>query len=128
MGYEKYHGGKDDYKHGFDLTDFGSAKNFMKVLERNNLKSRYKRYNDPLVGGSFPVDYTYVWSNSDTVISTSNNPLTGAYRVPKMRKKDEGYASYINVSSNDEEALKQLVSDIRRYAVEIKDEIQGDFI
>lgn len=114
------------FKHGFDLTDFGSAKNFEGLLKRHNLLSGYKRYQLTTTPEGKPI-YAYVWSNKDVTLVTSNNPLTGTYNTPGRRQKQRGYASYVQVKADDKQKGRALVKDINRTAVYIKDQSEGEF-
>jgi len=121
-------------KWGFDLTHFGTDKNFKKVLKKFKLKKyiRNKKvvhYNtgDVITGSTTwnsPTPYhseyyNYEWKNpkSKLKIVTSNNALTGTYSTPKARPKEKGYASYIGIEGNkrDVSKLKDYIKKIANY-------------
>ena len=89
-----------DYEASFDLTGFGSARVFAGVLDNLNLHPVEEYYRLSL--GSIEANdrYVYVWANSDGMVMTSNNPITGVYSRPEHRHNQEGYASYIGIEGN----------------------------
>ncbi len=113
-------------KWGFDLTDFGSAKTFEALLKRHGLSSGYKRVRRKysIDNDKKPPWYSYTWSNSKLKLVTGNNPITGKYSVPKQRKSEKGYASYIGIEGELYE-VRVLVEDIKRSASFKGDESPG---
>lgn len=109
---------KRNIEWGFDLTDFGSAEKFKKLLRKHNLVSGYKREKVPVAGTD--GYYMYTWSNKDVKLITANNPITGIHGINKGRRPQKGYASYIGIVG-EKEAVKELADDIRKMAA-TKDE------
>lgn len=62
-------------EHGFDLTDFRSAKNFEALLKQHKL-SRGRRVTSG--GRGFRLKQ-FVFKNKGLQLITANNPLTGEY-------------------------------------------------
>ena len=118
-------------EHGFDLTSFGTAENFKKVLKENKLSIKGKRKCtvDKDYAGVSTKMCQFEWKNKDVKLITSNNPITGQYNNPKRRKPEKGYASYIGIVGDDQQVPK-LVESIKKHARDIKDESRGrrDFI
>ena len=118
-------------EHGFDLTSFGTAENFKKVLKENKLSIKGKR--KCIIGKDYVGKPTkrcqFEWKNKDVKLITSNNPITGQFNEPKRRSPEEGYASYIGIIGDDKQVPK-LVKSIKKHARDIKDESKGrrDFI
>jgi len=81
----------------FDLTDFGSVRVFAGVLDNLNLHPVEEYYRLSLRSNKANDRYVYVWANSDGMVMTSNNPITGVYSRPEHRHDEEGYASYIGI-------------------------------
>ena len=103
-------------KHGFDLTDFRSGRDFTKILK--DLKIRPKAQLDRNESG-------WEWKGNGITIVTGNNPLTGEYAGGTIRRKNEkGYASYIGVEGKPE-LVQQAVELIRKFATYIKKESPG---
>ena len=101
---------------GFDLTNFKSDKDFKALLSRNKL-SNYKK-----VKAEYGTNtYHFVWSNSNLVLTTANNPITGEFNTVNQRAPEKGYASYIGIDGREADVLK-LVEDIKKTANDIKDE------
>ena len=77
-------------KHGFDLTDFkpGSVKKILKLL-----KIKPKAQLDRNESG-------WEWKGNGILIVTGNNPITGEFYNPKMRKNEKNYASYLEQKEN----------------------------
>ena len=98
-------------KHGFDLTDFkpGSFKKILKLL-----KIKPKAQLDRNKTG-------WEWKGKGILIVTGNNPITGEYYNPKMRKNEKNYASYIGVEGKPD-MVETAVTLIRQYASYIKNE------
>jgi hypothetical protein len=107
-------------KWGFDLTDFGSSKNFKKIVNKHKLVSRRQKIDTNY--------YNYIWEGHNLKMVTANNPITGAFSHPKYREPDVGYASYIGIQGK-EKNVRDLVKDIKKNA-SIKDEskLERDFI
>ena len=101
-------------KHGFDLTDFkpGSFKKILKLL-----KIKPKAQLDRNESG-------WEWKGNGILIVTGNNPITGEFYNPKMRKNEKNYASYIGVEGKPD-MVETAVTLIKQYASYIKDESPG---
>lgn len=106
---------------GFDLTTFGDARTFRVFLKDVGLHPEAdfvevdKAPDEP--------DRTYrnfVWANEDLALITGNNPLTGEYSDPSMRRPEEGYASYVGLSGT-ETAVDAAFSAVKAYAQHIKE-------
>jgi|WetSurMetagenome_2_1015567.scaffolds.fasta_scaffold666757_1 hypothetical protein len=114
---------RQDYKAGFDLTDFGSKENFEKVLKENHLDNYKIELKKTIGADSYRI---FVWSNKDVKLITGNNPITGEYSGGKYRRENEiGYASYIGIEGK-ELAVKDLFNSIKKHASYIKEEEYGD--
>ena len=118
-------------EHGFDLTSFGTAEKFKKVLKANKLPTKGEKkctVDKDLMGSAIKM-CQFEWANKNIKLITSNNPITGQYNEPKRRKPEKGYASYIGIVGDDKQVLK-LVKSIKKQASFIKDESIGarDFI
>ena len=101
-------------KHGFDLTHFGTAKNWAYAAESANLK--YAGVETP--GGAF------LWRNpTGLLVVTGNNPATGEYRSA-LRENDPGYASYIGIEGPAEE-VKNFAFIVRNVAESVGEESPG---
>lgn len=116
---------------GFDLTDFGTAAKFKKIVDEFGLK--YSRVLSPWSSEKSDVPgrephYEFHWEAPGILIVTANNPITGEFNNPNQREPEKGYASYIGLTG-DEEKVKKAVSMIKKLGV-IKDESPGnrDFI
>lgn len=121
LGYKvKKHFGQSEREYGFDLTSFKSAEDFKELLKANGL-TKYKKVRH-YYGNEEHYD-VFSWSNSDGTLElrTGNNPITGEYNQPKMRKNEKGYASYMGIKG-DNDKVERLADDIKRRATEIKDE------
>lgn len=99
-GYRQFHHDTpeaDRAEAGFDLTDFGSAETFEKLLAALDLPAdeNPKLQKDPTEDRDNGL---YVWANDSLALITANNPITGTYSDPEMRHDEEGYASYIGLS------------------------------
>jgi len=68
----------------YDLTDFNSVKDFKLLLTKHNLKSRVVKKRK--LGFH---EYSYEWYNDDVVMTTSNNVITGEYKVPSEREAEK---------------------------------------
>lgn len=101
---------------GFDLTGFGTAKNFERVLKANKLKPA-KAVIHKGTGWKYKV---YVWKGKGVEIRTGNNPITGAYSEPRNRPREQGYASYIGIKGEPMKVAR-LVRTIRQSTKDIKD-------
>ena len=101
-------------KHGFDLTDFkpGSFKKILKLL-----KIKPKAQLDRNESG-------WEWKGNGILIVTGNNPITGEFYNPKLRKNEKNYASYIGVEGKPE-MVEKAVDLIKKYASYIKNESPG---
>ena len=101
-------------KHGFDLTDFkpGSFKKILKLL-----KIKPKAQLDRNESG-------WEWKGNGILIVTGNNPITGEFYNPKLRKNEKNYASYIGVEGKPD-MVETAVTLIRQYASYIKNESPG---
>jgi len=104
---------------GFDLTTFGTARNFQKVLNENKLTPR-----KPIVKkvhvGSYRASYrTYVWKGKGLEMRTGNNPITGAFSSQGRRPREKGYASYIGIKGQPRKVTK-LVKTIKMATGNIK--------
>jgi hypothetical protein len=86
-----------DYEASFDLTDFRSARVFAGVLDNLNLHPVEEYFRLSLGSNESNDRYVYVWANSEGMIITGNNPITGAYSRPEDRHNQVGYASYIGI-------------------------------
>jgi len=112
----------DDCRVVFDLTHFGSARNYKRFLKKFNLKSGYKRYSHT-VESSVSEDrryYNFVWANSRVGIKTRNNPLTGQHTRPSQRQKEKGYASSIVIEGQCRD-----VKQMRDWIVENARNVKG---
>lgn len=100
-----------DAEAGFDLTDFGSPGEFQTFLRKFDLTP-----------GVVEDDgrRRYVWHNSDVVVVTGNNPITGEYSDPEMREPEKGYASYIGIEGDAE-----VVEEVYEYIQNNVDFIKG---
>ena len=104
---------------GFDLTDFGSAEKFEKVLKNNNISSMPTKWCErnqerPLC--------KFEWLGKNVSLITANNPITGEYANEGNRTPEKGYASYMGICGNPSQVQK-LVKDIKKVAKDgIKDE------
>ena len=86
-----------DYEASFDLTGFGSARVFAGVLDNLNLHPVEDYYRLSLGSNESNDRYVYVWANSEGMVMTGNNPITGVYSRPEHRHNDKGHASYIGI-------------------------------
>lgn len=106
---------------GFDLTDFGSAENFLGLLNAVGIDANEQYAKVDKSPDDPDRDYgMYVWANADLAIITGNNPLTGEYSDPDMRSPQKGYASYIGLSG-DPEAVEDAFNRIKQRASHIKE-------
>ena len=101
-------------KHGFDLTDFkpGSFKKILKLL-----KIKPKAQLDRNESG-------WEWKGNGILIVTGNNPITGEFYNPKLRKNEKNYASYIGVEGKPD-MVETAVELIRQYSSYVKNESPG---
>ena len=113
---------KGNLEWGFDLTDFGSRKNFEKVLMANRLK-RYRKITKTYDEGKRRY-YSYNWYDRGLSITTGNNPITGVYSQPRQRPIEPGYASYIGIEGKPTRVVG-LVSSIKKRAKFVKGESAG---
>jgi len=103
------------YEWGFDLTDFGNVSDFTKLLKKFTLNKK-KKVNK---GDGY---YQYEWYNPELKLITDNNPITGEYKNPRLRKPEKGYASYIGIEGNNEKEVHRLAKYISSHANSIKGE------
>lgn len=103
-------------EYGFDLTDFDSAEDFQKALEKAGMAKETKKTKDG-----------FLWSGEGIEMVTGNNPITGEYR-DNRRGNEVGFASYIGITGTPAK-VKTLVAAIKDVA-NYKDESPGarDFI
>ena len=102
-------------KHGFDLTDF-KRNGFKQLLKA--LKIKPKAEHSDKSGGSWE------WKGNGILIVTGNNPITGEFYNPKLRKNEKDYASYIGIEGKPE-LVKQAVELVHKWASYIKNESPG---
>ena len=82
---------------GFDLTNFESPENFVKMLESIDVDPYYGYVRVDISRWDEETRYYYVWGNENGMIVCGNNPITGEYSSPDDRHNDPGYGSYIGV-------------------------------
>lgn len=107
---------------GFDLTDFGSAKKFQKIIDKYDLE--YQRL--IIDEGKSTERYAYRFYRLEPFLEiiTGNNPITGEFSLPMYREKQKGYASYVGITG-EEKLVKSVIKDIKKLAIDIKDESPG---
>ena len=105
---------------GFDLTKFPNRSSFQDLINKFNMDYRRVETKN---------GYLYTWSNSEVMIVTGNNPISGVYRYPNRREKETGYASFIGVEGK-KEAVDSVVDEIQEKASHIKayDSTERSFI
>jgi len=99
-------------KHGFDLTTFDNAKNFLKLLKMLGMEEMPEQNKDGY----------FIWSGPGITIVTGNDPITGTYYKPQAREPEEGYASYIGLEG-EADKVKKAVDYIKKF--DPKDESPG---
>ncbi len=106
---------------GFDLTDFGSKDQFQKVLSENELTEYEKIVVDK---GSDIERFHYTWSNKEGSLTliTGNDPISGLYSAPRMRRLEVGYASYMGIRGSNKKEIMNLVNSVKEHATNIKGE------
>jgi len=105
-------------KWGFDLTDFGSAANWKKIVDRFKLKMRVKTKKYDIPGQEKPtVIKHFHWTVPGLMIITAANPLTGEHGAYFNRTPDKGYAGYIGIEG-DKDKVMRLVKAIRKYSTD----------
>lgn len=113
-------------KAGFDHTDFGRPKAFVRVLNEAGINAGdYVRVD---ASGDDDRDYyNFVWFCDEGFIVTGNNPITGEYRNPG-RGSDPGYASYMGVEG-EADFVATVVAAVKENAEHIKQHSDSrDFI
>jgi len=100
-------------KHGFDLTDF-KRNGFKMVLKGLGIRPNAKSM----------AEKGYYWKGNGILIVTGNNPITGEFYNPKLRKNEKDYASYMGIEGKPE-LVEKAVDLIKKYASYIKNESPG---
>lgn len=103
---------------GFDLTDFGSAATFKKIVDKFHLKFKKVEKKSPISDSKYSE---FHWKGIGILIVTGNNPITGEYSNPGLRENEKGYASYMGLEGEDWR-VRDAVKMIKDLATFTKDE------
>lgn len=99
----------ENLKWGFDLTDFGSPRNFQDILieydisEEPEIVSREGKF-------SGKKHKYYLWKGPDIILCTSENPFSNDNDADTFTD-ETGYASYMALEGKPEK-VKQFASDL----------------
>lgn len=100
-------------KAGFDLTDYGPARDFREVLQSVGLDPDdwLVEYRENLDGERERSGFQ--WRGSSIILATYNNPITGEYAIPNRREDERGYASYMAVEGSPQAVAKFTFETLR---------------
>jgi hypothetical protein len=112
-------------EHGFDVTCFPNEQVWETIMKECNLTYKGDFIKDGIKQGFLWVETQY----NSLYVYTQNNPLTGKYYNPELRKPEKGFAEFIGVEGFTVQ-VKQFVDLVHKYASHIKGESPGsrDFI
>jgi hypothetical protein len=118
------------YEWGFDLTDFADtgdreegAEKFQELLDMFNLT--FSRESNGFIWTNF-YDDDWTEDKDALMLITGNNPITGEYTKDyngkRNRDSEKGYLSYVGVTCNSRQTLKNFIEEFRSKATYIKGE------
>jgi hypothetical protein len=114
-------------KYGFDLTDFGDAGTFKRVLGVAEIPRKARVVVENAHYGTRDFIWRFYFEGDNILIQTYCDPISGQDQDGQMRRP--GYAGYIGIEG-DANKVAALVCAIKEYAVSVKGESpdQRDFI
>lgn len=91
----------------YNLTDFGSAEAWQRVLDDLGLVQDGRN------------DTGYLWRGADLVVDTASNPITGIHAIHHSGPPEFGYASFMEAHGTPE-AVRRFIEAVDTHATMIK--------